>query len=444
MFNLNRETELTPDLLCKMINKFNLNVLPKLQKYKNYYDGTQAIWHKSYADASKPISRVVTNFCADIVSSYCGYIASPGYISYSSDNDIDSIMDCLRYNDYQDEDSDFLNAALIYGVAAELMYTDEQGQVRFRLIEPTSCFGVYDDSLTGDLMYFVRWYKANDWDDSDVYNVDVYSDTAIKHYQMHGTQGGLEFVSEEPHYFNQCPANIFYLDKDERSIFECIITLQDAYNELLSGEIDDFSAFCDAYLTLEGVDAEEEDIASMKANRVLILPSGATADWLTKNASDTQIENILKRVHDNIYRIAKCPDFSSETFVGGVSSGVAIRYRLTGCETKAAAIESNMKKALQRRIELIAGVASLTLGEEVYRDIQITFKRNIPEDYTSIVNIVNALKGTVSDETLLSMIPQVTDVKAELDRVQEQKQKNMELYGFGGTDAEDDEEDESA
>jgi SPP1 family phage portal protein len=436
MFNLNRETELTPDLLYKMINKYHSNVLPKLQKYKNYYDGTQAILRKSYADASKPCNRVVTNYCADIVSSYCGYIASPGYISYSSDNDIDSIMDCLRYNDYQDEDSDFLNAALIYGVAAELMYTDEQGKVRFRLIEPTSCFGVYDDCLTQELTHFVRWYKANDWDNSDLYNVDVYSDTSIKHYQMHGTQGGLEFVSEEPHYFNQCPANIFYLDKDEHSIFECIITLQDAYNELLSGEIDDFSAFCDAYLTLEGVDAEEEDIAAMKANRVLILPSGATADWLTKNASDTQIENILKRVHDNIYRIAKCPDFSSETFVGGVSSGVAIRYRLTGCETKAAAIESNMKKALQRRIELIAGVASLTLGEEVYRDIQITFKRNIPEDYTSIVNIVNALKGTVSDETLLSMIPQVTDVKAELDRVQEQKQKNMELYNFGSNQEE--------
>lgn len=431
MFNLNRETELTPDLLYKMLNKFNMNVLPKLQKYKNYYDGTQAILCKHYADASKPCNRVVTNYCADIVSSYCGYIASPGYISYSSDNDINSIMDCLRYNDYQDEDSDFLNDALIYGVSAELMYTDEQGQVRFRLIEPTNCFGVYDDSLTGDLMYFIRWYKANDWDNSDLYNVDVYSDFSIKHYQMQGTMGGLQFVDEEPHYFNQCPANIFYLDKDERSIFDCIITLQDAYNELLSGEIDDFSAFCDAYLTLEGVDAETEDIAAMKANRVLILPTGASADWLTKNASDTQIENILKRVHDNIYRVAKCPDFSSETFVGGVSSGVAIRYRLTGCETKAAAIESNMKKALQRRIELIAGVASLKLGEDIFRDINIIFKRNIPEDYTSIVNIVNALKGTVSDETLLSMIPQVTDVKAELERVQEQKQKNMELYNFG-------------
>ena len=442
MFNLARDVELTPDLLYKIINKFNTNVIPKLQRYKNYYDGVQSILNKSYADTSKPISRVVTNYCADIVSSYCGYIASPGYISYSSDNDIESIMDCLRYNDYQDEDADFLNDALVYGVAAELMYTDEQGQVRFRLINPTSCFGIYDDSLTGDLMYFVRMYKVSEWDDSDLYNVDVYSDFTIKHYQMHGNMGALEFVAEEPHYFNQCPANIFYLDKDERNIFDCIITLQDAYNELLSGEIDDFSAFCDAYLTLEGVDAETEDIASMKANRVLILPAGAKADWLTKNANDTQIENILKRVHDNIYRIAKCPDFSSEQFVGGVSSGIAIRYRLTGCETKAATIESNMKKALQRRIELIAGVASLKLGEEIFRDIEITFQRNIPSDNTDIVNLVNALRGVVSDETLLSFIPQITDPAAEVEKVNEQKQKNIELYGFGDTTSEDEDFDD--
>ena len=93
MFMLPKETELTTELLYKMLNRFNLNVLPKLQKYKNYYDGTQAILCKHYADASKPCNRVVTNYCADIVSSYCGYIASPGYINYSSDNDIEAIME---------------------------------------------------------------------------------------------------------------------------------------------------------------------------------------------------------------------------------------------------------------------------------------------------------------------------------------------------------------
>ena len=39
MFHLNKGAELTPALLHKMIERFRLNVEPKLNKYKNYYDG---------------------------------------------------------------------------------------------------------------------------------------------------------------------------------------------------------------------------------------------------------------------------------------------------------------------------------------------------------------------------------------------------------------------
>lgn len=439
MFSINKNTELTAELLQKMINRFFVSDVPKLKKYKNYYDGKQAILNKSYNDESKPCSRVVTNYCQDIADAYCGYLASPSYISYKSENDISAIMDVLRYNDYQTEDSEFLLDALKYGIAYELMYIDEAAQVRFRLINPTSAFAIFDDSLTGDLLYFVRMYKANDWDESDLYKVDVYSDISIKHYTMAGANGSLSFVDEVPHYFSQCPANVLALP-DEKPVFECILSLQDAANEILSDEIDDYSAFCDAYLSLIGADIDAEDVASMKENRVLVLPEGAAANWLTKNSSDAQVENILKRIHDNIYRIAKCPDFSSETFVGGVSSGIAIRYRLTGMETRAAAICAKMKKALQRRIEIITGIASLKLGEEVFRDIEINFKRNIPEDNTSIVNLVNALKGTVSDATLLSQIPFVADVQKELDAIKKQKQENISLYSFSND--EEDEEDE--
>ena len=118
MFFLNKDTELTPALISKMMNQFIVAVRPTLRNYKNYFDGKQAILNKSYNDASKPCNKVITNYCSDIVSSYNGYIASPGYISYSSETPIDEIMECLKYNDYQDEDSDFLNDALVYGVAA--------------------------------------------------------------------------------------------------------------------------------------------------------------------------------------------------------------------------------------------------------------------------------------------------------------------------------------
>lgn len=441
MFYVNKDTELSAELLQKMINKFNVSVLPKLNKYKNYYDGLQAILGKSYADESKPCNKTVINYCKNIVDSYCGYLATPGYISYSSNNDIEEVMNILRYNDYQAEDSDFLLNALIYGTSAELMYIDEQSQTRFRIINPLSCFGVYDDSLTGDLLYFVRMYKVSEWDNSDLYNVDVYSNNTIKHYQMSGANGNVKLMAEEPHYFSQCPANIFTLP-DEKSIFDCVMSLQDSANELLSSEIDDYSAFCDAYLALEGVDADTDDILAMKASRVLLLPTGATATWVTKNTNDTQVENILKRIHDSIYRIAQCPDFSSETFVGGVSSGVAIRYRLTGMETRAGKIEGEMKKALQRRVEIICGIASLKLGEEIFRDIEIEFKRNIPEDLTATINMINTLKGSVSDATLLSQLPFISDVNEELEALEAQKQANMAMYGLPLTLGNENEEEE--
>ena len=441
MFYINKEKPLTTDILQKMINKFRLTEKPILEKRKKYYDGEHDILAKSYTDDTKPCNKTVINYCKNITDNYNGYMATPGFITYSSNNDIEEIMDILRYNDYQAEDAAFLKDALIHGKACELMYMDGDSNTRFKLINPANCFGVWDDSLSADLLYFVRMYKVDDWTDDDKWAVDVYSDTQVTHYTMSGENGSVVEGDSEPHYFSQCPANIFYLP-DEASIFDCIMSAQDTFNELLSAEMDDYSAFCDAYLALEGVDAEENEIKDMKTNRVLILPEGGKAYWITKSANDAQVENMLKRVHDSIYRIAQCPDFSSETFVGGVSSGIALQYRLTGMENRAGTIEGLMKMALQRRVEIICGIATLKLGEEVFRDIQIHFNRNIPADEQALINIVNSLDGKVSDKTLLGLLPFIPDVNAELEAVQKQKAENMSLYGFPAPEVDtEDEED---
>lgn len=443
MFYLDKNKELTPALLYKMINRFQLHVKPVLEKYKNYYDGIQNILTKSYSDPSKPCNKTVINYCKNITDSYCGYLATPGHIAYSSQNDIEEIMDVLRYNDYQSEDSDLLLDALTYGVANELMYIDDEGKTRFKLIDPTLSFGVFDGSLSADLLYFVRMYKVEDWETEDeTWAVDLYTNQVVKHYTMKGHLSTPVFVNEEAHYFGQCPANIFVMP-DEKSIFDCILSEQDSVNELLSAEIDDYAAFCDAYLVLEDCELEDDEVKKMKTNRVLQLPQGAKAYWLTKAASDAQVENILKRLHDSIYRTAQCPDFSSESFIGGVSSGIAIQYRLTGMETRAGKIEAEMKKALQRRVEILCGMAALKLGEEVFRDIEIIFTRNIPADEAALINMINSLKGTVSDETLLAQLPFIDDVELELEKVRAQKESNLDLFGgnyFDSSESDSEEE----
>ena len=414
-----------------------LNTLPKLQKWGNYYNGKHVILNKSYADKSKECNHIVTNYCKIVTDTYSGYICGKP-VSYTSNQNIDDVQDCINYNDSDAEDMAWCTNALIYGVGYELQWIDKYSQVRYSQVNPLNAFVIYDNTLDCDLLYFVRWYKRDNFDDNDIFNVEVYSDKTVKTYQAHGLCGALELISEEQHYFNDVPVSVFYLNETEENIFNCIITLNDAYNELQSSEIDDFNAWVDAYLTLTGVDADSEDIASMKANRVLILPEGATANWLTKNASDTQIVNMLDNIKKNIFKVTACPDMADETFLA--QSGTALAYKLVGFENVASGIVARFTKAIQRRIELICNVLNLKATDAIWRDININFVRNLPVNLTETINLVNALKGTVSDATLLGQIPFITDVQSELEAVQKQKEENMALFSFD-THEDDNEED---
>ncbi len=439
MIYLSRDTELTADLLQKIINKFVMNTQPKLQKSKNYYDGKHIILNKSYKDASKECNHIVTNYCKIITDTYSGYICGKP-VSYTSNDDIEDVQEAINYNDSASEDMQWVTNALVYGVGYELQWLDKYSQVRYSQVNPLSCFAIYDNTLDCELLYFVRWYEADTIDDSDLHYVEVYDANVKRIYRANGVLGSLEFVEEIPHHFGDVPVSVFYLNENEESIFSSIISLNDAYNELQSSEIDDFNAWVDAYLTLTGADMDSEDVANMKENRVLVLPTGASAQWLTKNASDTQIVNMLDNIKKNIFKVTACPDMADETFLA--QSGTALAYKLVGFENVASSIVARFTKAIQRRVELICNILNLKASEAVWRDIQINFIRNLPINLTETIQLVNTLKGTVSDKTLLAQIPFIKDVDAELEAVQLQKQENMALFDFGSHTHSDDEDDE--
>lgn len=429
MFTLSKNTELTKELLQKIIDRFMTMERPKLQLWDNYYRGKHAILNKSYSDASKECNHIITNYCKIITDTYGGYICGKP-VSYFSNEDITDIQDTLNYNDSAAQDMSMITNALIYGVAYELQWIDKYSQVRYSQINPLNCFAIFDNTLDCELLYFVRWYKLNAIDDNDkTYAVEVYDKNTIWHYTTPELGGALTEVDTEPHYFGDVPVTVFYLNDNEENIFNSVITLNDAYNELQSSEIDDFNAWVDAYLTFTGVDAETDDINAMKENRVLVLPEGAEAEWLTKNANDTQIVNILENIKKNIFKVTACPDMADETFLA--QSGTALAYKLVGFENVASGIVARFTKALQRRIELICNVLNLKASDATWRDIRINFVRNLPINLTETINLVNSLKGTVSDATLLAQLPFIKDVGAELEAVKKQKEENMALYNFG-------------
>ena len=439
MIYLAKETELTTDVLTKVLEHFSLNTLPRLTKWDNYYNSKHAIINKSYADASKECNHIVTNYCKIITDTYSGYICGKP-ITYTSNDDIEEVQEVINYNDSAAEDMRFCHNALNFGVAYELHWLDKYAKERYAQISPLNGFAIYDNTLDSELLYFVRWYDANSiLTEEQKLIVEVYSAASKKRYECKALGDALTFIDEEPHYFGDVPVSVFSLNEQEVNIFDSIISLNDAYNELQSSEVDDFNAWVDAYLVLKGVDAETDDIGAMKENRVLVLPEDAGAEWLTKNASDTQIVNMLDNLKKNIFKVTACPDMADETFLA--QSGTALAYKLVGFENVASGIVANFTKAIQRRIELICNVLNLKASEAVWRDIKINFVRNLPVNLTELIQLVNTLKGTVSDKTLLSQLPFISDVEAELEAIQEQKQNNIALYSFGtaATDEEDSE-----
>ena len=382
---------------------------------------------KQATDLGKPANKVVVNYCYNIVQNYRGYLTGID-IAYSSDKDIDQVFEVLNYNDVKQEDSNYLQDALVYGCAYEIAYIDEWGKHRFKTLDPKNVIPIYDDTLDQDLVYCIRFW-SNKIADKDFYIVEVYSQSEIKTYKSDMGFQTFELVKEEPHYFGMVPITVFELNNDRVSIFDQVMTLQDAYNKLLSAEVDDFESFADAYLVLKGMmGTDPADLADMKRNRALLLDNDAEASYLTKNISDTQIQNMLNNINDNIHKIANSPDFNSDKFMA--QTGIAMRFKLVQFENASSAIEAEMRKALQRRIELICAIGNIKGDNLSFDDVKITFTRNLPTNFTETAQVVNSLRGLVSDQTLLSLLPFVEDSQAELDRLNQQKQMNMDMYSF--------------
>jgi SPP1 family phage portal protein len=307
---------------------------------------------------------------------------------------------------------------------------------------------VYDDTIEEELLYAIRYYKCTDiLTDTDYYMVEVYSRTEVITYKSNENISNLTEQSRVPHYYGLVPVSVFYNNEEEIGDFEPVISLIDAYDQMESDSLNDFEYFVDAYLALTGLQADSDDIAAMKENRVILLDEDSDAKWLIKDTNDSNIENVKNRIDMDIHKFSKVPNLSDESFSGN-ASGVAIKYKTMPMENIVSIKERKFKKGLQRRIELLFNILSLKGGSNYdWRAINITFTRNLPTNESEVATMVSTLDGIVSDETLLAQIPFVENVQDEIERLKEQKQEAVDAFYnqdfTSGNEDEDVKEDEN-
>lgn len=401
----------------------------RLQKLYEYYKGKTAICGRILADASKPNNKIVNPYASYITDTFTGYFLGEP-ITYTSKNEqlLARIDELYNYNDEAAENAELAKDASIFGVAYELLYTDENADIRFKKIDAIKAIPIYDNTLEEDLLYFIRYYDNTDiMTNKTTTFVEVYSREWIRYYV---DEYALEFVREVPHAFKGVPINIYQNNEELLGDFENVISLIDAYDKITSDSVNDMEYFADCYLALYGMSGTEaEDITAMKEQRVLLMETDARAEWLTKQINDTYVENLKNRIDTQIHKFSRCPALTDADFAAN-ASGVAMKYKLMGLETATSKKERAFKKALQRRLELICNVYSVMGTDFDYREIQMNFTRNIPSNLVEMADVISKIGHLLSEETQISLLP--IEINAT-DELQKKQAENSIEYTFEDT-----------
>lgn len=429
---------ITPELIYSLIQRYEMNEVPRLKRLKKYYVGQTDVKQRVMSDKSKPNNKIASPFSAYIVDTTVGYWLGKPVVYQSQDEELMAKVQIVLDRNHEANHNTNLGKDLATtGVAYELIYLDNEKNIKLKRLNAESVFMIYDSTVEETPLMAVRFMSIEDYISNDTYTVvELYTDNYIIEGMVNGDS--LALGEPEPHYFGRIPI-IQYKNNDEMTgSFEKVIDLIDSYDLAVSDTSNNLEYFADAYLVLTGLEATEaEDIQDMKESRVMVLAEGGKAEWLVKGQASVEVEAFKDRLKEDIFTLSQVPNLSDESF-GNASSGVSLQYKLFGLENIVSITERNFTKSLEKRLMLITNMINLMGGNHDYTFITMSYTRNIPANLSNIADVITKLSGTVSKATLLSQIPFINDPVEELERIE--KEQEDSLYSDVFTQEEEEEE----
>ena len=398
--------------------------LINLEKYYKANNTTIMNRKKSLNDDIN--NKLVSGYPRYVTTMTTGYfVGGSDSVTYVFPDKNELIENNFRYNDERSVTTNLAKMASIYGYAVEQYFIDKEGNFRFKEIDPKNVILLFEDNIDEDLLAVIKFreysYTKADGTETvktvlEFYNRDKYFEyTFIDGIFMPNT------IIEADNMFIDVPFT-YYENPDRLGDFESIVSLIDAYDKALSDNSNLFEYYNDCYIIFKGCELDTDDI-KLKDMKGLSVPQDADVFYLQKPQVSGDLMNYLDTLRKDIHKFSMVPDLTDKDFLNA-ASGTAMRLKLQGLEFLTGVKESNFRKGLTRRMEILGDYLSLSNNGFDFDKALIVFKRNTVESLSEILDSAIRLKGIISDESVIDMIPTV-DTQEELKRLEEQKEKNM-------------------
>ena len=435
---------ITDALLNRIINKHEPNATCNkelIARYEALEDGVP-IFHRqprfeTDREAQKEIinHRINNDFFSEIVDFKTGYFAgNPIAYSYSATEEAleetaeagdavaemeearneaaKKITDFVTRSNMFDVDMECTKFAAICGYAGRLFYIDPEGEERVMMVPPNEAIILSKIKDITQPTYGVRYYAVTDINDRETVKAEFYDENTV--YYAEGAAGALHIVDSEPNLFGCCPLQGIPNNREMLGDAEKVLALIDAYDRAISDNSNEADSFANAYMVFENISLTEEEMRKMQASGAFQFftggSNGGKVYFLTKEINDAFIEHHLDRLEENIYRFSKTPNMGDEAF--GTASGISLKFKLTGLETKCGMFEAKMISAGTYMFKLLAKVWEKKQVKIDPLQCIMAFKRNFPLDLLSEAQAVQALKAAglpdrVAYEIALSCVDDV-------------------------------------
>lgn len=439
-------------IIRQLISK-HISIVEHLKKNMRYYQGEHKILNEDREN------KLICNHAKDISDTASSYfIGNP--VSYKAETDISDLTNALETAGADETDGDNGLELSIYGLTYEYVYAKEdENYLTTKNLSAENTFMVKDDSIEENELFAVYYYIKKD--DSGVAPDRYIATVLTRNYKYElNIENNTEYQPTTepaiPHYLGEIPVIEYLNNKLAIGDFELQIPLIDAYNALMSDRVTDKEQFIDAILAIYGTMLSDDEVEengekkdglevamkSIKKRKVMEVPDGAKAEYLTRTFDETGVEVLKKAIEQDIHKFSHIPCMTDESFGGNVS-GVAMEFKLLGMENITKIKTRYYKKGLRKRIRIFCNFLSLQGKTVDPAGITMTFTRALPKNLLEISQIVANLWGKVSRKTLLSQIPFVDNVDDELEALDQETEENMkrqqEVFGLQSTppDSED-------
>ena len=351
------------------------------------------------------------------------------------------------YNDDGTENYTLVKDILSTGTCYEILYENEDNEIVYSRVNPLQTQAIWDYSVPRNLIGVVQVYQEKDIN-STIRNVIVLTDSEGTRV-FKGGQGGsnsYEEVEDEEvknHNWKDVPFDVVELP-DGICLFEPVLQLIDAYEELIKNTKDTFKYNNNAKLKVTGYRPErpllikDENTGELIKNpereledktlldmEVFYTPDDGDIAWIEKTIEDGAIQNTLKTYIDLIMMNTGVPQTTDLGFTKADNASAIDRKFFSLEQTTAQAMQL-LKMAYKRRWELVFDRLNIKGTNYDFRDITITLNKNLPANENEVVEMYMKLRGLISDETIIDRLPLNFDSKSEEAKMDEQAERELD------------------